>query len=268
MEITDQDLRHAQSLMISIMESIHNLCTQNGIKYWVDFGTLIGAVRHNGFIPWDDDFDICMLRDDYERFDKLAKQELDERLFWQTYHTDKRWCSFHGKVRLKNTIWLEECFSESQLKENGLFVDVFPLDNTFENKILREIHFFVSKIFVALGLLRLYNKKDKIVFRLFSKMIPTSFIMATGLFIIKFKDKRQSKYVTSFSLGSTIAHRNLIYKSVFDKVILHQFERTHFFIPEEYHTRLKYLFGDYMTPPPLDKCKGHHNITSINFGRY
>ena len=85
----DLSLRDAQMLMVEILEDVHNLCEKHGLKYFLDGGTLIGAVRHKGFIPWDDDIDIGMPREDYEKFIEIAKKELPDNLFLQTFETDK-----------------------------------------------------------------------------------------------------------------------------------------------------------------------------------
>ena len=124
-DISREDLRQAQKIMLYIMKKIHEVCVKHNIKYWLDYGTLLGAIRHDGFIPWDDDLDICMMREDYEKFNKVAQAELGDEFFWQTPETDTDLCYEYGKVRLNGTLWQETVWMHTdKLKNYGLFIDV------------------------------------------------------------------------------------------------------------------------------------------------
>lgn len=105
-----EDLKEVQHAVLGIMKDIDKVCTENHIKYWLYAGTLIGAVRHNGFIPWDDDLDVAMLREDYERFLKVAPQCLGKRYFIQTWESDPGFAP--RRMTRKLYRWL-------QVKENG-----------------------------------------------------------------------------------------------------------------------------------------------------
>lgn len=259
MVMSEQDLKHAQRVLLFMMKSIHEVCVKNDIKYWIDYGSLIGAVRHNGFIPWDDDFDICMLREDYERFDKIAQKELGDDFFWQTYKTDKKWSAFQGKVRLKKTLWMESVLANTGLKENGFFIDIFPIDNVYNAKIIRKIHFALVRLLVRYAFSKLHNNQY-----FFFRLLPHKITMQIGDYILKIC--KRSEYVTSFSLGAI--KKNLLLKSIFTELVLHQFEEEQFYIPKEYDRRLKLYYGDYMTPPPPEERQGHHGIEAIDFGKY
>lgn len=127
-------LRKVQLEQLCIAKEIKRVCDENGIQYFLDAGTLLGAVRHHGFIPWDDDLDIGMKRDEYERFCKIAPKALHKEFYWQEWRNDKEYALPFGKVRKRNTIYIEE--RSHILTENGFYVDVFPYDYapTDENK--------------------------------------------------------------------------------------------------------------------------------------
>lgn len=118
-------LREAQILMKTILRDIDKICRENNISYWIESGTMLGAKRHNGFIPWDDDIDIGMMRKDYERFLELAPSHLPDDLFLQNAQLDSGVENSWSKVRHKYSKLIEEDDAEYH---EGLFVDIFPYD--------------------------------------------------------------------------------------------------------------------------------------------
>ena len=119
-------LRKLQLTELEILREIKRVCLENGIHFFLCSGTFLGAVRHQGFIPWDDDLDIGMLREDYERFCRLAPEKLSPDFCLQNWHTDSAYALPFGKVRKRNTLLVER--KSIQLEENGIYVDVFPFD--------------------------------------------------------------------------------------------------------------------------------------------
>ncbi len=124
-------LKHLHDDMLVIYEEIARICDKHGLTYFTVGGTLLGAVIHKGYIPWDDDLDIAMPRDDYDKFISICKDELSDRFF--LHHTvtdDNYWLSF-AKVRLNNTVFLEE--KRKNVKSHaGIYVDIFPFDYASE----------------------------------------------------------------------------------------------------------------------------------------
>lgn len=269
MELTEKDLRQAQKIMVMIMKKIHAVCEKHQIKYWLDYGTLIGAVRHEGFIPWDDDFDICMMRADYERFNQIIQEELGDEFFWQTYRTDSAYPFFLGKIRLKNTIWEERSCRNVLLKEKGVFVDVFPIDLVPENKFYRNFLFRVMRYSHLLFIDKKYKRP-----KLHQKIahVVLNLISADCFFIMLYrKIINLCSKDTDTSMASLVMlapKMSLCKKEIFDEVMLHKFEDTAFYIPVAYHQRLQGVFGDYMTPPPISRRYSHHNIVNFDFGKY
>ena len=123
------EMKKLWAVEIDILFQIKEICDRHNIKWFVEGGTLLGAVRHKGFIPWDDDIDIDMFRDDYERFIFFAKQELEAPYFLQTHETDSLSMYGHAKIRNSRTMAMQNFEYDNMLNYNqGVFVDIFPLD--------------------------------------------------------------------------------------------------------------------------------------------
>lgn len=126
--LTKEQLREVQLTELEMLRELHRICQAEDIPYVIIAGTLLGAVRHRGFIPWDDDVDVAMLRPDYERFRKACLTQLDRTRF--VFQDDRRTPGYlwgYGKLRRKNTLFLRE-HQESMPYFQGIFIDVFPLD--------------------------------------------------------------------------------------------------------------------------------------------
>lgn len=132
---SDSDLRNAQQVMLRILKIVDDICKRHHLDYWIDGGTLLGAVRHGGFIPWDDDLDIAMPRRDYERFVATAQGELPPDLFIQTAETDPAYSGFGKppcKIRDEYSL-IEEPHQKDPGNHPGLFVDIFPVDRMHQS---------------------------------------------------------------------------------------------------------------------------------------
>lgn len=137
-KIDPKILREAQLIMLEMLVEFDALCKKHNLRYWLDSGTLLGAVRHEGFIPWDDDIDLSMPIEDYEKFQEIAQTELSSDIFFQTKETDKDFLFDYSKLRSNKASIVE--FHEKDKEINyhqGVFVDIFPmrtLENTVENE--------------------------------------------------------------------------------------------------------------------------------------
>ena len=271
-DISKEDLRQAQKIMLYIMKKIHEVCVKHNIRYWLDYGTLLGAIRHDGFIPWDDDLDICMMREDYEKFSKVAQDEFGDEFFWENNKTVSNFYQEYGKVRLCNTIWLEDFGKHMPRKHTGLFIDIFPIDPFPENKIKLFNLCVFRAVLVGVVNKKVFKQKAgsciKSVVRWFcSIFLPLDFLARRQEKIIK----NLQRYKDSSPLVSKLCmdtKRDLCDRSMFDELILHKFEDAEFYIPARYDERLKMLFNDYMQLPPEDKRYGHHGILKYDFGKY
>ena len=152
-------LREAQKKMLSILLEFDRVCRKNGLTYWLDFGTLLGAVRHGGFIPWDDDIDLSMPPEDYRRFKEIAGKELNEGFVLQTEITEPSSMQGDGmfKVRMKDTLYLMDHDDMAQPYSKGLFIDIFE-SVPFPAINRKVFKFLVRRISKAHGFMH-YNKR-------------------------------------------------------------------------------------------------------------
>jgi len=255
-EYEDLSLRDAQMLMVDVLKAVHELCEKHGIKYFLDAGTLIGAVRHKGFIPWDDDVDIGMPREEYNKFLEIAPKELPKHLFLQTFETDEYYNVYPTpcKVRYNNTLFLEEGTEENSKMHNGIFIDVFPYDSLpklkITYKIQRTLSYNILKSFKRLRDMPEYlSFKNKITFsfyKLVVKMFPNKRRLQFFNYLVKWNDPK-SDYM---GYGVDTYWSEYVYKKsdYFDLAKL-EFEGQYFYAPKNYDAILTELYGDYMTMP-------------------
>lgn len=126
--LVDKNRKKLWIILLDLLIKFDTMCKKHKLKYYVISGSLLGAVRHNGFIPWDDDIDVAMLRDDYQRLNQIASDEFANPYFWQTPDTDDGYLVSHNKVRNSNTIGVTEVFRFAGFNQ-GIWIDIFPLDN-------------------------------------------------------------------------------------------------------------------------------------------
>jgi lipopolysaccharide cholinephosphotransferase len=269
-KIDSNELRKAQLLMLDILSKIDTICINNDIDYWLDFGTLLGAIRHKGFIPWDDDIDICMERSNYNKFSSLAVKELPSYLFFQTVDTDSGYPIRHipCKVRLNNTEIIEKVdlnLPKDALNfHRGLFVDIFPVDCYSESKFFR----ILPRLFTLLHSLKSYSVLNKqknlfrsVLVRLVS-IIPWSFFDRLKKVLIK---KLNQKYNNVLGLGVEVGIPfTYCKKAQLHPLIRVEFEGHHFNAPNDYHNWLITRYGpNYMELPPENSRRWH--IVDIKF---
>ena len=131
--------RQLQLKIVDILVEIDRICKKHDIKYYLAYGTAIGAVRHNGFIPWDDDADIHMFKEDYEKFAEVCKSELGDKFFLQNEQTDKGYKMYLPKVRMNNTAFVES-FTKDWDIHHGIYVDIFILDECPKSDLLKKLN--------------------------------------------------------------------------------------------------------------------------------
>ena len=140
-QLGEEELRKLQAIELELLIEFDRICRKHHIRYTLTGGTLLGAVRHGGFIPWDDDADVSMLRAEYERFRKACEADLNERYYFQDMHNTKGYRWGYGKLRKKGTLFLREN-QEHMPYEQGVFIDIFPRDGVPDGRISRKIHKF------------------------------------------------------------------------------------------------------------------------------
>ena len=272
----NNNLRKCQLLQLDIAKEIKRLCDENNIKYFLNAGTLLGAIRHDGFIPWDDDLDIGMLREDYEKFLRVAKEKLNEKYFLQTWDTDEKFALPFAKIRLNGTKYIEQN-SKSVDIHSGIYIDIFPYDNVSDDKIDCKKQKLISKIYIHLLLNKSgyeYISKDSIIkkfvcafFRLASRFLSYDFLHNGLNDCMNRYNGKETERVVAFG-GASAFEKEMLLKSWLENTQEHKFEDVSFLIPDKWHEYLTHFYGDYMTPPPEDKRYIGHGIIKVDLGKY
>lgn len=262
------ELRHLQMVILSIVKDIDSICQKYNIDYYLLGGSALGAIRHKGFIPWDDDLDICMDTVNYRIFIEAVKQELDcEKYFIQERLID--WPLNFTKIRLKGTHVFEYGGDEDYSDKNGIFVDVFVLDNAPSNKILQFFQYVSAKVYLSYTLsVRTYKNASFKKRLLISLSFPLKWKPIRDFFrwSVEHFNSKETGYL-AFFYGRTKLKNSIIAKEVYGKPIRVPFEDMLLPVPEQCDKYLTHLFGDYMTPPPVNDRQGLH-MQKVDFGIY
>lgn len=258
--LNDEQLRQLQMIQLEMLIEVDRICKKCGIKYNIIAGTLLGAIRHGGYIPWDDDADVALLREEYEKFRKACKTELDtSRFYFQDHRNTKGYRWGYGKLRRKNTIFLREHQEHLPYKQ-GVFIDIFPLDGVPDNYLLRSLKnvecFCIRKI--------LWSKAGKIaekklwkrkLFCLIDK-IPEKYILRYYKCMVCHANKRKTKWVRILMYPTP--NREYGYKrSWYENRREIEFEGRVFQGIKDYDEYLSFKFGDYMELPSTENRKIH-----------
>lgn len=242
-------LRKHQLKMLQILIYIDKLCKENNIQYWLSSGTCLGAVRHSGFIPWDDDVDIEMMREDFLKFQKCFTE--NEKYLLQTHNNDRYYYSPFHKVREKNS-----AIYDSLYKYRGVFVDVFCMEY---------VNLHVSQSFEIANrvLNKLYNKsKTSIENRISFKYYSALFLFAKNVFFLLIKVARVINIMLpNKQLRHTIGAgwpKNIRVKEEILPLTTIAFEGYEFPVPGNYDSYLSHMYGDYMSIPSEDKINPPH----------
>ncbi|MGN0653414.1 MAG: phosphorylcholine transferase LicD [Oscillospiraceae bacterium] len=258
--IDDSTLRQLQMIQLEMLEEVDRICKKCGIKYNIIAGTLLGAVRHGGYIPWDDDADVALLRPEYEKFRKACKTELDKtRFVFQDHRNTKGYRWGYGKIRRKNTLFLRE-FQEKMPYFQGVFIDVFPLDNVPDNYMLRSVHNFIcfgirKFLWSEVGQYAEKNVVKRYVYSLMAK-VPLKIIFNIYTVLMEVGNRHKTKWVRILTFptpNKMYGYKRKWYEKSADIV----FEGKVFSGIKDFDEYLSFKFGDYMKLPPVEKRKIH-----------
>lgn len=260
-------------LEMKIMREIDRICRKNGIRYFLVGGSLLGAVRHKGFIPWDDDLDIGMLREDYEKFRRICPGELGEEFFYQSYHTEKGSHYIFDKIRLKNTFFSTK-FSNMFPIENGIFVDILVYDKTSDDPKAQQRHIKKLVRLTTLINIRWVNYARHNIYYIMSKLFLPVMRRIPFSWYHKWFERTLQKYRNSSSgylidgVGQNI-QRGAFPRTWVDELVELPFEDMMLPVPAGYHEYLVHWYGEnYMSMPPLVNQFSGHALSRIDLGSY
>ncbi len=257
-------LQEHQQALLKLLKEFDRICTVLSIPYELFAGTLLGSVRHKGFIPWDDDVDIIMLRSDYERFLQEAEQILDTETFYLQKEFSPHWPMFFSKLRLNNTVCLEKYHPKDKDSHQGVYMDIFPCDNAAKTHFGRKLQYICSKVVIAKALYKRGYDTDSVVKKLFINICR---LLPGGIFLKAVRAGwADSQYVHSFLGGSSSFSRSVYPRSCIAETTRGEFCGQEFSIPCRYDELLTILYGDYMTLPSPEqrKCKEHAILVDLH----
>ena len=257
-EVDGMHKKHQETLL-TLLREFDRVCRQLDVSYTLFAGTMLGAVRHKGFIPWDDDVDVLMLREDYERFLAEAHTVLDQKTFFLQKEFSDHWPMFFSKLRLNNTTCLETYHPKDPLTHQGVYIDIFPCDCARRSKMGRRIQFLASKVVIAKSLWRRGYEASgfkKKVFITLCRMLPQKPFLA-----IARGGSKTSEYVHTFFGAASSYSKNVYLREYFEFTEKLPFEGEEFSVSSHAGELLEILYGDYMQlPPPEERRIKQHAV--------
>ncbi len=263
--LDDRTLRNLQLTELEMLKEVDRICRKNSIRYTIIAGTMLGAVRHGGFIPWDDDADIGMLREDYEKFRLACERDLDhDRFYFQDHRNTPGYRWGYGKLRRKDTLFLRE-HQEHMPYEQGIFIDVFPLDQVPENIILRSLKnfecFCVRKILWSkVGKTADRSAVKRTVYSLLSRVPEQSVLHYYDNMVCQ--AGRLDSSMVRILLFPTPNRQYMYFKKWYVETAVTVFEGQAFSGIASYDEYLRFKYGDYMTIPAENERK-IHSVSAI-----
>ncbi len=264
--MANEMLKSIHSIQLDMLKVVDEICTKHNIRYYAIGGTCLGAIRHKGFIPWDDDIDIGMPRVDYKRFLEVAEEELDQGFFLQTYKSDENYFYSYAKLRNSNTTFIEESLKNLRLN-HGMFIDIFPLDGIGNNKFIGMINAKIIKVYhyiLCLKMIpeyRLGNSIGKHVKGLLAWVSKDKINKRIEAASSK-RDYDSSKYVVNYF--GAYGRREIVPRFIFGEGIDLEFEDIQIKVPKHYDSYMTRIYGNYMELPPPEKRVNIHNATIVD----
>lgn len=252
-----------KQIQLDILLAFHEFCIDNSINYSLAYGTLLGAIRHKGFIPWDDDIDVCLLRADYEKLERLFPQYLKERYVFLSLSRDNKWNRPYGMIYDNYTIEVED--ASNNYEGVGVGIDVFPIDDVSQDDHLFTV-FQKKRIFLvyALNMKFLRWSANRSFFKnlllAFSKVLLTPVPSRLIAKRIDYLSKNVLESSKVYHSSDTDIHLfESVPKSLFSGYIDVPFEGFSVKAMNGYDKYLSSIYGDYMTPPPSNQRGSTHS---------
>ncbi len=266
--VSPKELKKLQRIELEMLLETDRICRKHGIAYSLDGGTLLGAVRHKGFIPWDDDIDVIMLREEYQRFRQACRNELDpEKFFLQDYKSDPHYRWGWAKIRRRNTEHVR-LGQEFMKQETGVFIDIFVADNVPDNPILRRLHhllcYLVRKILYApLGARQAKGLGSWAAYILLGH-ISREKAFALRDRLAKACNRKKTELISHYTLEYPRSCRYGLPAKCFDQFTELEFEGHKFRAFAEYDIYLRGHYGDYMKLPPKEERVSHSKVSRLD----
>lgn len=259
-----------QSRLLEMMKWLHNFISSHGMKYYVCCGTMIGAARHHGFIPWDDDIDIMMPREDYERLCSMLKKPISHYVIESPGDSNKDFLYTYAKFYDINTT-MDEMLRTTIRR--GVYIDIFPLDglgNTmrearrYYRRIDRKNMFLATRVCSIRKERKWYKNAAIVLCRLIPRFFVNEHKLCLSIDILN-KKRKYDDYQYVGQNMCTYRYRAIYNKDIFGNPTEFQFEDAVFWGPEKYEEYLAQTYGNWRNLPPEDKRYSPHDFTNVDF---
>ena len=249
-------LRALQLRKLDTLHEIERICEKHGLRFFLDYGTLLGAIRHGGYIPWDDDIDLSMPISDYNAFLQIAKRELDGRFFLQTAETDPPYSLPFIKIRTNGTTDLYLPWKKHRIHQ-GLCLDIFPIFPLANHPLLRWLQYKASMIYKLSYRGRVFDKnKGVLLLQKIVQLLPRKcWAWVTEPLFARYNEEKATHYSHLIE-----EPKGYVKKSDLFPLSKLQFEDKLYPVPAGYHVYMTSIYGDYMTPPPESERTGHEGF--------
>lgn len=264
----EKQVKEVQNKILDVMKYIDKICRENGITYFIMGGTALGAVRHGGFIPWDDDLDIFMTPDQYRRFKTVFEENKSDLFVIQEWRTSKRYLEY-AKVRMNGTTFIEEVFKDRKDIHQGIYVDIMILHKVPKNYFVQKLVYFESK-FVTLYALSQRNWRPKtkgqaVVLKLL-KILPCKLMTEVAYHRIYKYDGMKNGFMYCYWITPAKFRNGLFDASFFSEPVDILFEDTMLLGSKKIKEYLNYRYGDYLKLPSEEARKAavHAYLWDVN----
>lgn len=259
-DISEEELKQIQAIQQELIQEVTRICRKCGIHFNMVGGTMLGAIRHKGHIPWDDDADIGFLRTEYEKFREACKSELDhDKYYLQDLRSTEGYRWGYGKLRRKGTEFLR-LNQEFMPYEQGIFIDLMPFDNVPDGWLLRRVHFIQCFLYRKLFWSEVGSRTEKNPWKRtaykFMRRIPMKFVIRNYQNFIDVGQRKKTRLVRILTFPTPKG----VYgyeREWYTQLSMYRFGNMMLPGARDYDSYLRVKYGDYMNLPPAEKRKIH-----------
>lgn len=260
------DLTELRRVEMEILSVFHDICRKHSLRYSLAYGTLLGCVRHQGFIPWDDDIDVMMPVEDYRKFLEIGQEELGDRYFLQHNKNDRFYRNSFAKIRKNNTCAITKYTRYEKHSNHGIYIDIFPITYLPRNKFIQKIQEVILNIIGQINTTFCFEvvksrkfKVIKFILLCLHKIIPYRLLALIEDKLMAIGTPENSDLLCGiYPELRGYLKKCVLEKDTFDHLLLMKFEDGEFFVPRDYDRILRRNYGEYWILPPEEKRRSHY----------